>query len=315
MLLREGHSKMEILQVSGHFGKAWPEYGNLWNKSTSQKESKNKKDWQLSQLMHKGGNVFAWDYSWTFSKDAVLLPSLIQCSTNLPYKHRYLGKATLCKMTLTGTALTCSQDSVFEHPYVKYYLQKPIQAFAWFPKPMVISPTRYRSLYEVSKGFQNMLMTTPARLTRKTGQLKARQWVSLTAHHPSPASLSPQERTRHYWCNSPTFAHWERSQGLSEPLLGKRSPCSPEGESYSSARNKLGAPGRGSRRPAWPGEVLRMRMAGARKEPWAILRSCGMLLPQAAGDEQGSGAEEDRQPSECLTLLFYMCNLRWVPNF
>lgn len=48
-----------------------------------------------------------------------------------------------------------------------------------------------------------------------------------------------------------------------------------------------------------------MRMAGARKEPWAILGSCGMLLAQAAGDEHGSGAEEDRHPSESLTLLFY----------
>lgn len=56
-------------------------------------------------------------------------------------KHQYLKKGSLSKLRLAEPALT-AQGSAFAHTYVKDCLQKPIQLSDWFPKLLVISPSR-----------------------------------------------------------------------------------------------------------------------------------------------------------------------------
>lgn len=120
MLLPEEHTKREIPLDSDHLGKAWSEYGNLWNKTSSQKEEK--KINCFCSVCAKGAMYLLEILRSHLSKDAVLLTTLMQCSADLLTNTNTCGRghrASWCQQRL------CSHGSAFERTYVKDGLQKP----------------------------------------------------------------------------------------------------------------------------------------------------------------------------------------------
>lgn len=88
----------------------------------------------------KRGSVHLLDFLLLFPKNTVLMAFLLEQDYILG-KHQCLGRGSLSQLWLTESTLP-TQGSAFEHTNGKDSLQKLIQLFAWFSRPLTNTPTR-----------------------------------------------------------------------------------------------------------------------------------------------------------------------------